>query len=76
MIVFFVSLVLVALTPILGDEIKGARRWLIVFGLNIQPSEFLKPAFVIMVAWLFGESAKRPDMPANALSLAMLLMVV
>jgi cell division protein FtsW len=75
-IVFVVSLVMVALTPVFGDEIKGARRWLIVFGINLQPSEFLKPAFVILVAWLFGESAKRPDMPANAMSLLMLIMVV
>ena len=75
-IVFVVSLVMVALTPVFGDEIKGARRWLIVFGVNIQPSEFLKPAFVILVAWLFGESAKRADMPANTMSLVMLLMVV
>jgi cell division protein FtsW len=75
-IVFFVSLVLVALTPVFGAEIKGARRWLVIFGMNIQPSEFLKPAFVVVVAWLFGESAKRPDMPANSISLAMLLLVV
>jgi cell division protein FtsW len=75
-IVFFVSVILVALTPIFGDEIKGARRWLTVFGLNIQPSEFLKPAFVIMVAWLFSESAKRPDMPANAFCLLLLLLVL
>jgi cell division protein FtsW len=74
-IVFVVSLVMVALTPVFGAEIKGARRWLIVFGVNIQPSEFLKPAFVILVAWLFGESAKRPDMPANTMSLVMLFMV-
>ena len=75
-IVFIVSLALVALTPMFGAEIKGARRWLTVFGMNIQPSEFLKPAFVILIAWLFGESAKRPDMPANTLALMMLLTVV
>jgi cell division protein FtsW len=75
-IVFVVSLVMVALTPVYGDEIKGARRWLVLFGMNIQPSEFLKPAFVVLVAWLFGESARRPDMPANTMSLTMLLMVV
>ena len=75
-VVFAVSIVMVAATPFYGVEIKGARRWLVLFGLNIQPSEFLKPAFVILVAWLFGESAKRPDMPTNAVSLAMLLMVV
>jgi cell division protein FtsW len=75
-IVFTVSVVMVALTQVYGAEIKGARRWLVLFGMNIQPSEFLKPAFVILVAWLFAESAKRPDMPANALALVMLLMVV
>jgi cell division protein FtsW len=76
LIVFAISIVMVAVTPIFGAEIKGAKRWLIIFGVNIQPSEFLKPAFVILIAWLFGESAKRPDMPANAISLGMLLGVV
>jgi cell division protein FtsW len=75
-VIFAISLLMVAATPYLGVEIKGAKRWLVIFGLNIQPSEFLKPAFVILVAWLFGESAKRPDMPANAISLVMLLGVV
>ena len=46
LIVFVVSLVLVAATPYFGAEIKGARRWLVILGVNIQPSEFLKPAFV------------------------------
>ncbi|MFZ2093685.1 MAG: putative peptidoglycan glycosyltransferase FtsW, partial [Pseudolabrys sp.] len=63
-------------TPYFGPEIKGARRWLVLVGVNIQPSEFLKPAFVIIVAWLFGESARRPDMPANTFSLMLLLMVI
>jgi cell division protein FtsW len=76
MAVFVIALLMVASTPYFGAEIKGARRWLVLFGVNIQPSEFLKPAFVILIAWLFGESAKRPDMPANAIALAMLLMVV
>src|SRR5579872_5615521 len=76
LIVFLVSLVLVAATPYFGAEIKGARRWLVLLGVNIQPSEFLKPAFVILIAWLFGESAKRPEMPANFLALVLLIVVV
>jgi cell division protein FtsW len=75
LVVFFVSLVLVAATPHFGAEIKGARRWLVILGVNVQPSEFLKPAFVILIAWLFGESAKRPEMPTNLIALAMLMMV-
>ncbi|MGI8525641.1 MAG: FtsW/RodA/SpoVE family cell cycle protein [Pseudolabrys sp.] len=76
LIIFAVSLIMVAATPYVGPEIKGARRWLVLFGMNIQPSEFLKPAFVIIVAWLFGESARHPEMPANAIALALLLLVV
>jgi cell division protein FtsW len=76
LIVFFVSVILVAATPYFGAEIKGARRWLVILGMNIQPSEFLKPAFVILIAWLFGESGKRPDMPANTVALVLLVVVV
>src|SRR3984957_13844896 len=76
LLVFLVSLALVAATPHFGAEIKGARRWLVILGVNIQPSEFLKPAFVILIAWLFGESAKRPEMPANSLALMLLVVVV
>ena len=64
---------MVAATPYFGPEIKGARRWLVLVGVNVQPSEFLKPAFVIIVAWLFGESAKLPDIPENTFSLLLLL---
>src|ERR1700686_931470 len=76
LIVFALSVVMVAATPMFGAEIKGARRWLILFGVNIQPSEFLKPAFVILIAWLFGEAARRPEMPSNTAALALLLAAV
>lgn len=76
LIVFVLSLLLVAATLHLGAEIKGARRWIVLAGVNIQPSEFLKPAFVILIAWLFGESARRPEMPANTFALALLLVAV
>ncbi len=74
--VFAISLIMVAAAPYFGPEIKGAKRWLVIFGLNIQPSEFLKPAFVILAAWLFGESAQRPEMPANFFSLTLLGLVL
>ncbi|HEV2626422.1 MAG TPA: putative peptidoglycan glycosyltransferase FtsW [Xanthobacteraceae bacterium] len=76
LVVFVVSLVLTALTPYFGAEIKGARRWLVILGVNIQASEFLKPAFVILIAWLFGESAKRPEMPTNSIALGLLIAVI
>src|ERR1700726_907186 len=74
--VFVVALALVVSTLWFGAEVKGARRWIVLAGLNIQPSEFVKPAFVILVAWLFGESARRPEMPTNTAALALLLAAV
>jgi cell division protein FtsW len=74
--VFLVSLGLVAATLFVGPEIKGARRWLNLFGMSLQPSEFLKPAFVVLVAWAFSESGRRPEMPATVLAFGMLLVSV
>jgi cell division protein FtsW len=76
LVVFIVSLMLIVATLMFGAEVKGARRWIVIMGVNIQPSEFLKPAFVILIAWLFGESARRPEMPANTAALALLLAAV
>jgi cell division protein FtsW len=76
LVVFIVSLLLIVATLLFGAEVKGARRWIVILGVNIQPSEFLKPAFVILIAWLFGESARRPEMPANTAALGLLLAAV
>jgi cell division protein FtsW len=76
LLVFIVSLALVVATLFFGAEVKGARRWIVLLGVNIQPSEFLKPAFVILIAWLFGESARRPEMPTNTAALFLLLAAV
>ena len=66
--VFLVSITLILVALLYGHEIKGSRRW--IFG--IQPSEFLKPAFVILVAWAFSEAGKRRDVPANLLAILLL----
>jgi cell division protein FtsW (lipid II flippase) len=41
----------------------------VLAGVNIQPSEFVKPAFVILISWLFAESTRKADMPANTMAL-------
>ncbi|MDI6027988.1 putative lipid II flippase FtsW [Corticibacterium sp. UT-5YL-CI-8] len=60
----------------LGVEVKGARRWLSFAGVSIQPSEFLKPAFVVMCAWLFAEHKRQPDIPGNFFAVGLLIVVV
>jgi cell division protein FtsW len=53
-----------------GTQINGAQRWLTFGSYSIQPSEFAKPAFIVILAWLFGEAGSRRDMPALPLGLA------
>jgi cell division protein FtsW len=52
-----------------GTALNGAQRWLTFGSYSLQPSEFAKPAFVVVIAWLYGEAAKRSDMPALPLAL-------
>jgi cell division protein FtsW len=72
LIVLIISLVLMLLTLFIGVEVKGARRWVNLGGLSLQPSEFMKPAFVVIVAWLFAESSRRSDIPGNVFALILL----
>ena len=68
LVIFIASLALVFATIFYGQEVKGAKRW--IFG--VQPSEFLKPAFVVLVAWAFSEGARRKDVPGNLIALLLL----
>src|SRR3954466_11559989 len=76
LLVFAVSIALIVATKLLGPEVKGSRRWITLIGVNIQASESAKPAFVVMAAWLFAESTKRPEMPATSMAMAILLTLV
>ncbi len=50
-----VSIVLTAWTIGHGVDIKGARRWINLPGMTLQPSEFIKPCFAVVTAWLLTE---------------------
>ena len=67
---------LIVATLVFGAEVKGSRRWITLLGVNIQASESAKPAFVVIAAWLFAESTKRPEMPATSMAMVLLLMLV
>jgi len=76
LVVFAVSIVLIVATLLLGPEVKGSRRWITLIGINIQASESAKPAFVVIAAWLFAESTKKPEMPATSMAMGLLLTLV
>ena len=67
------SLFGLVLVLVIGPEINGARRWLRAPGLSIQPSEFAKPAFAVITAWLLAETARRPDIPARGLAIGLFI---
>jgi cell division protein FtsW len=82
LLVFCGSVVLLALTFVIGVEIKGARRWISVPGLSsVQPSEFVKPSLAVISAWLLAQARVERRVPGYFLStllvgtvLALLLM--
>jgi cell division protein FtsW len=54
---------LLFLVPVIGPQINGARRWLGVGFLQFQPSEFLKPLYIVSIAWLLSLKKDDPDLP-------------
>ncbi len=73
---FAISLLLVVATLFLGPEIKGATRWLQFAGLSIQPSEFVKPCFAVVAAWMLSEQRRREGMPGGLICCALFVLVV
>jgi cell division protein FtsW len=45
---FILSFILLALVPIIGLEVKGAKRWLDFYFFRLQPIEILKPLFILV----------------------------
>ncbi len=76
LILFLLSLVMMVATMFFGFEAKGSRRWISVGSFSFQASEFLKPGFVIVSAWLFADGARRPDIPGNLFSIMVFAVVV
>lgn len=59
---------LLLLVPVLGETVNGARRWIDVPGVRFQPSEFLKPVFVVTVAWLLSLREREQGLPVMTLT--------
>ena len=68
---FFIYLGAIAVMmalPIMGHNAKGATRWLEFGGFSLQPSEFMKPALIVMVAWMFAEGQKGEGVPGVSIA--------
>ncbi|MBU6448197.1 MAG: FtsW/RodA/SpoVE family cell cycle protein [Rhodospirillales bacterium] len=65
-IVFYL---LTLFTLLHGTEVDGARRWLSLPGFTVQPSEFLRPAFIVVIGWCIAESRRTPGFPGRRAAL-------
>jgi cell division protein FtsW len=71
LIVFFL---LTGFTLLHGTEVDGAHRWISLPGFTIQPSEFLRPAFIVTSGWLIAESRRTPGFPGKRAALGLFLL--
>jgi cell division protein FtsW len=68
---FFIWLAAIAVMialPFIGHNAKGATRWLEFGGFTFQPSEYMKPALIILVAWMFAEGQKGQGVPGVSIA--------
>jgi len=61
------GLLFTAATLVVGVEVKGAQRWLLLGGFSLQPSEFVKPCFAVVAAWLFAARSDDEAPPSVAI---------
>ncbi len=74
---FLAAFVAVALLPVFGTDFgKGAVRWYSLGFASVQPSEFLKPGFVVVAAWFMAASHEVGGPPGTSWSFAMALVIV
>jgi cell division protein FtsW len=76
---FFIWLTAIAIMfalPFIGHNAKGATRWLELPGFSLQPSEFMKPALIVMVAWMFSEGQKGQGVPGVTIAFLIYLLSI
>ncbi len=73
---FIISLALTAATLVVGAEIKGATRWINIGGFSLQPSEFVKPCFAVVAAWMFSRWRVAGDIPGHLVAIGLYVLVV
>ena len=60
-IIMFIVFLILSFIPLFQNEIKGASRWIKFLNFTIQPSEFLKPTYIICSALLLSRFKKKKD---------------
>lgn len=75
-ILFPLTILALILVLFTGMEIKGAQRWIHFLGFSLQPSEFMKPVFAVVAAWLMAMQKTKENFRGNLMTAALYLMVI
>lgn len=73
---FIASIILMMALPFVGMETKGAKRWLTLIGISVQPSEFLKPCMAVVMAWIFNLRTQSLEFPGWRIACGLYILVV
>ena len=74
LITLVISFFMLLWLPVFGQVVKGATRWITLFGVSIQPSEFAKPAFAIFCAWIFASGRLIKNFPGIPIAAVIFLL--
>jgi len=74
--IYIVSILAMCALPLMGHAAKGATRWVEISGFTLQPSEFMKPALVVLIAWMFAEGQKGEGVPGVSIAFGLYAVAV
>ena len=71
LIIYGVTILMMMALPAIGHSAKGAARWIEFSGFSLQPSEFMKPALIVLCGWMFAEGQKGEGVPGVSIAFAL-----
>ena len=74
--IYLIAIVIMATLPLMGHHAKGATRWLTWGGFSLQPSEFMKPALIVLASWMFAEGQKGEGVPGVSIAFGLYALAV
>jgi cell division protein FtsW len=75
-VIYIAAIAMMIALPLLGHHAKGATRWVEFSGFSLQPSEFMKPALIVLASWMFAEGQKGEGVPGVSIAFCLYVLAV
>ena len=76
LIIYGLTILMMMALPAIGHSAKGAARWIEFSGFSLQPSEFMKPALIVLCGWMFAEGQKGEGVPGVSIAFGLYAVAV